>query len=225
MPDTYRCFWELQESEREGEDWTREQVDRGSRILLLAPHGGWIEPLTTELAKAVAGGEFSFYSFVGLKGGGNERLHLTSHRFDDPVALEAVTRADRVLAIHGERSRHGAFVMVGGRWDEMKAALSGALQEAGFQVLEPREGLGGRHRRNICNRGRLGAGGQLEVSEGLREHFRRDATRQGAFVSAVRGVLLAFEDVLRRAGGEDSRRGVVEGIGAPPGATDGGKNP
>jgi len=216
MPDTYRSFRELQESEREGKDWTREHVDRGSRILLLAPHGGWIEPLTTELAKAMAGGEFSFYSFVGLKRGGNERLHLTSHRFDDPVALEAVTKADRVLAIHGERSRHGAFVMVGGRWDEMKAALSRALQRAGFLVLAPREGLGGRHRRNICNRGRLGDGGQLEVSEGLREHFLQNAASQGAFVGAVRGVLLTLEEALGREGGEDSTGGAVEGMGSLP---------
>ena len=207
MPDTYRSFRELQDSEREGKDWARKHEDRGSRILLLAPHGGWIEPLTTELAQAVAGPDFSFYSFLGLKDGGNARLHLTSHRFDDPLALEAVAKADRVLAIHGERSRHGAFVMVGGRWDELRMALSRVLGEAGFRVREPREGLGGLHRRNICNRGRLGAGGQLELSEGLRMHFRRDSANQQAFVRAVRRVLLAFEEDLKKDGGGEGREG------------------
>jgi phage replication-related protein YjqB (UPF0714/DUF867 family) len=198
MPDTYRNFRELQDSEREGEDWARTLVDRGSRILVLAPHGGWIEPLTAELARAVAGREFSFYSFLGLKDDGNEHLHLTSHRFDEPLAVEAVGKADRALAIHGERSRHGAFVMVGGRWDDLRETLSGVLECAGFRVREPREGLGGRHRRNICNRCRLGAGGQLELSEGLRMQFRQDAKRREVFVKAVRGVLLEFEEVLRR---------------------------
>lgn len=225
MTDTYRCFRELEESEREGEDWALEHVDRGSRILLLAPHGGWIEPLTTELAKAIAGAEFSFYSFVGLKSGGNERLHLTSHRFDEPVALEAVARADRVLAIHGERSRHGAFVMVGGRWDEMRTSLSDALRGVGFQVLEPREGLRGRHRRNICNRGRLGAGGQLELSEGLRRQFREEATSREAFVSAVRGVLRVSEAASRKASGGDSRGGSANRNGLSPDATGHGGNP
>ncbi|MGW8267279.1 MAG: poly-gamma-glutamate hydrolase family protein [Longimicrobiales bacterium] len=225
MTDTYRCFRELQESEREGEDWALERVDRGSRILLLAPHGGWIEPLTTELAKAIAGAEFSFYSFVGLKSGGNERLHLTSHRFDEPLALEAVARADRVLAIHGERSRHGAFVMVGGRWDEMRAALCSALRGAGFRVLEPREGLGGRHRRNICNRGRLGGGGQLELSEGLRRQLREEAAVQEAFVSTVRGVVRVFEAASWKASGGDTGGGSKTRNGLPPDATDQGGDP
>ena len=56
MVDTYRSFSELRECEREGEDWAREYVDRGSLLLVMAPHGGWIEPFTAELARAIAGG-------------------------------------------------------------------------------------------------------------------------------------------------------------------------
>ena len=214
MPDTYQDFRELREAEREGVDWARVHEDRESRILIMAPHGGWIEPLTTEVARAMAGREFSFYTFMGLKEEGNQALHLTSHLFDEPLALDAASKADRVVAIHGERSRHGAFVMVGGRWDELGAALARVLEREGFPVREPREGLGGRHRRNICNRGRLGAGGQLEISEGLRAQFRQDAGRQTAFVRAVREVLLPFEEGLRGkgAGGD----GGWPGKGADP---------
>lgn len=165
----------------------------------MAPHGGWIEPLTTEIARRVAGVELSFYSFLGLKEGGSRGLHITSHRFDDPVALRAAQGVDQVLAIHGERTRDRPFVMVGGRCGEMRRSLSDALASSGFSVREPRVGLRGSHPRNICNRGRLGAGGQLEVSEGLRSWFRRDPGRQEEFVTVIRGVILPLEARLRAA--------------------------
>jgi phage replication-related protein YjqB (UPF0714/DUF867 family) len=207
MADTYRSFRELAEAEREGRDWVRDHKDRGSRILVMAPHGGWIEPLTTELARAVAGREFSYYSFRGIKGEGNAGLHITSHRFDEPVALEATAAADQVLAIHGERTESRAFVMVGGGCERMRATLAEALAEAGIPVRAPREGLDGRHRRNICNRGRLGTGGQLELSEGLRARFREDPALQARFVQAVRKVLLPLEERLRETGSGDGGGG------------------
>lgn len=191
--DTYPNFSALEAAEREGEAWVRESEDRGSRVLVLAPHGGWIEPMTTELARAVAGQDFSFYSFIAVKDRGNERLHLTSHRFDDPVALAAAARADMVLAIHGERSSEEAFVMVGGGGHALRGALEKSLRQAGFPLREPRDGLGGRHKKNICNRGAMGGGGQLELSEGLRRQFRRDPEQAARFVDAVRSVILLFE--------------------------------
>lgn len=215
MADIYRNFRELERAEREGEDWVRDREDRGSRILVMAPHGGWIEPLTTELAQAVAGTEFSFYSFRGIKERGNEGLHITSHRFDEPLALEAAARADQVLAIHGERTFRRAFVMVGGGCDGMRRELEEALAEAGFPLRKPREGLDGRHHRNICNRGRLGTGGQLELSEGLRTRFREDPARRSDFVRAVRSVLLPLEERLREgASGEESDGGDAAGPAA-----------
>jgi len=194
VADTYGNFRQLAAKEEEGKAWAREYEDRGSRILVMAPHGGWIEPFTTELARAVAGRDFSFYSFIGLKDGGNEHLHLTSHRFDEPLGLGAVAEADRVLAIHGEGSRDGLFVMVGGRWEQLVDALRESLEEAGFPVREPREGLTGRHWGNICNRGRLGAGGQLEISEGFRKVLRKDPGKKEPFVLAVRRAVLSLEE-------------------------------
>jgi phage replication-related protein YjqB (UPF0714/DUF867 family) len=197
VADTYRNFRELQESEPEGEAWARDYRDRGSRILIMAPHGGWIEPLTTELARSVAGRDLSFYSFRGIKEEGNGHLHITSHRFDEPLALEAAAAADRVVAIHGERTRGQAFVMVGGRCEELRASLEHELDRAGFIVHPPREGLDGKHRRNICNRGRHEIGGQLEVSEGLRERFQVDEESRVAFIRAVRAAILPVEQRLR----------------------------
>lgn len=201
MADTYRNFEELKAREAEGREWRREYRRRPSKVLVMAPHGGWIEPFTAELAEAVAGDDLSFYAFRGLKTRNNGTLHLTSHRFDEPVALEAVARADRVLCIHGERCSDRSFVMVGGGDGDLQARLARELEEAGFVLETPRQGLQGRNPRNICNRGRSGAGGQLELSEALRRTLRHDPQRLGTFVGAVRRALLA--------GGPDSRSGKL----------------
>jgi phage replication-related protein YjqB (UPF0714/DUF867 family) len=195
LADTYRSFDELRANEVEDSDWSREYQPRGSTILVMAPHGGWIEPHTTELARSIAGDTFSFYTFQGLKGGGNQALHITSHRFDEPVAMAAVGEADHVVAIHGERSRHEAFVMVGGAERGLAAAVAESLADLGFKVSPPRPGLGGLNPRNICNRGRQGAGIQLELSEGLRQRLRDRPAMEVKFVEGVRKVLRGVEGV------------------------------
>ena len=193
MADAYQSFQELESKEREGEDWVREYINRGSRILVMAPHGGWIEPFTAELARAVAGNDLSFYTFQGLKKRGNEKLHLTSHLFDEPLAQRAASSALWVLAIHGERSPDRSFVMVGGLWGTFRKRLAEAFTDAGISVEGPRQGLGGANPRNICNRGQSGAGGQLEISEGLRRALRKDQEGLRRFVELVRGVLFQVE--------------------------------
>ena len=58
--------------------------DRDSAYAIIAPHGGGIEPGTTELAEAIARNDFSFYTFEGKKRTSNRDLHLTATRFDEP---------------------------------------------------------------------------------------------------------------------------------------------
>jgi len=197
MPDTYQSFPELESQEREGEDWAREYINRESRILVMAPHGGWIEPFTAELARAVAGNDLSFYTFQGLKDRGNEKLHITSHRFDEPLALRAASSALWVLAIHGERSPDRSFIMVGGLWDSLRERLVEAFSEAGVSVEGPRQGLGGVNPKNICNRGQSGSGVQLEISEGLRRALRRNPEQLHHFAEVVRGTLFQVESEMR----------------------------
>lgn len=189
--DRYRSFAELAGEEPEGESWAREYRSRESSFLIMAPHGGWIEPFTSELAEAIAGDDLSFYTFRGIKDGGGQPLHLTSHRFDEPLALEAASSSQVVVAVHGEKTREEAFIMVGGGHSKLKEALKAALSRRGFAVRKPRVGLGGQNPRNICNRGKAGAGVQLEVSEGLRRQLKVHSELQGRFVRAVREALLA----------------------------------
>lgn len=208
MPDVYRNFQELQKRELEGRDWERTYLDRGSRILVMAPHGGGIEPFTAELACEIAGKTFSVYTFRGLKPSRNRALHLTSHRFDEPLAQRALWQADAALAIHGEKSLHDSFVMVGGLWTDLKEELTLRLAKEGFGVLEPRRGLAGRRKENVCNRGRSGWGGQLEISAGLRRRLSEEEALRGRFVAAVRTALLKLE---RELGGIPSRLTDADG--------------
>ena len=83
--DTYPSFGALALSETEGKDFIVTCL-RGARddIVILAPHGGKIEPGTSELARAVAGSDIALYLFEGVKPSGNRALHVTSTNFDEP---------------------------------------------------------------------------------------------------------------------------------------------
>ena len=83
--------------------------------------------------------------------------------------------------------------MLGGLWNPFRARLGNVLVDAGIEVKGPRPGLEGVNPANICNRGQSGAGGQMEVSEGLRPSLRDDPTRLRWFADLVRSVLVSVE--------------------------------
>jgi phage replication-related protein YjqB (UPF0714/DUF867 family) len=141
----------------------------------MSPHGGGIEPGTSELAEAIAGTNLSFYAFEGIKQAGNRHLHITSTRFDEPRCLTLLARAERVIAIHGEESKR-EVAYLGGRDKDAVLRLEKELRDRSFRVS--RDGpmhLQGTGRENICNRGTLNAGVQLELSDGLRRSLFQDS--------------------------------------------------
>jgi phage replication-related protein YjqB (UPF0714/DUF867 family) len=202
--DAYRNFAELCKSEEEGVDFRILIAKRKiSATVILAPHGGAIEPGTSEVAMAVAGDDLSLALFEGIKpGGGNRRLHLTSTLFDEPRCVELVQGADAVVAIHGEASAKPS-VYLGGRDHILGAQLETALKRNGYVVeIHGNMNLHGLSMKNICNRGRGGEGVQLELSRGLRRTFFRALTDEGRkeptdeffrFTAAVRQVLLSHK--------------------------------
>jgi phage replication-related protein YjqB (UPF0714/DUF867 family) len=187
---TARNFEELVQHRVFGHDY-RVIVHRrpDSHVAVIAPHGGRIEPGTSEIATAIAEAQFNLYLFEGTMSDGNyEALHLTSHRFDDIQCLALIEASRTVVAIHG--CKHAdEVVLIGGLDTPLRQRIAGALGEAGisarcdgheFQASDPR---------NICNRGALQRGVQLEFSTPLRRSERlRYAIR------AVRAVLLAPQD-------------------------------
>jgi phage replication-related protein YjqB (UPF0714/DUF867 family) len=152
----------------------------------MAPHGGKIEPMTSEIAEAIAKDDYSFYSFEGLKTDGNSVLHIESHLFDEPRALKAVERADVVVTVHGQLNHKEEFVMVGGLHVDLRSEIRRELEAAGFQTRPPTEGLQGIDPDNICNRGRWKGGVQLEVSRKVRDSLRMAPDRLQGFADVVR---------------------------------------
>ena len=178
--DVYRNFTQLSESEREDIDFHIHTVKRvESSTVILAPHGGAIEPGTSEVAKKVANNDLSLAIFEGIKSKGNKRLHITSTNFDEPRCVELVQESETVVAIHGEGSNE-ISVFLGGRDVELGAKLKSVLEWHGYAVkTHVNSDLHGLNEANICNRGRHSVGVQLELSSGLRQTFFQSLTAKG----------------------------------------------
>jgi phage replication-related protein YjqB (UPF0714/DUF867 family) len=196
--ESYRSFAALLENEEEGRDFIRIIQVLQSPWMIVAPHGGGIEPGTTEIATALAGDNYSLYCLDSLKTNGNELMHITSHDFDDPLCISMTRNAQVVVSIHGCSDEHPR-VFVGGRHDELRDKLLASLSSAGFDATSGHGRYPGKHRDNVCNLGQSGAGIQLEISLGLRRKMFASLKRaerkktQPAFhklIEAVQDVLL-----------------------------------
>jgi len=176
MDDRYDSFTALARGAPK-ESWRRvcREVESSS-ILILAPHGGDIEAGTSELAASVAGDDHNLYCFEGLDTDCFRDLHVTSHRFDDPVALRLAARAGIVVAIHGCKGDRSIFV--GGRDAELAGLLTARLVDAGFPARSDNHAFPAINPDNICNRGTRGAGAQLELTRDLRGAETRHAIAQ-----------------------------------------------
>jgi len=183
---SYSSFKELADCEVEGQDYRIRIELRNPRVLIMAPHGGRIEPATVEIAEAIAGTNYSFYAFEGLKKDGNRGLHIESHLFDEPRGLKAVEKADVVITVHGQIDQKDEFIMAGGLDTHLRPEIKRQLETSGFLTRPPTEGLMGTDPQNICNRGKLRQGVQLEVSRKVRDLLRNDTDRLRVLGEAVR---------------------------------------
>src|SRR5260370_42664995 len=180
MVDKYNNFAELLGNERENTGFQIRSRERCGTPAIIAPHGGGIEPGTSELAEAISDGDLSFYAFEGIKKGGNGVLHITSGRFDEPKAIALVNASPIVVALHGELVSPDQIVFLGGLDKELGMRIQVALEAAGFVVRTHDDpNLQGVDKSNICNRGRNGQGVQLELSQPLRQSFFRSFDRRG----------------------------------------------
>ena len=199
MADTYPNFYTLSQHETPGIDFGIVVHRARAGHAVVAPHGGGIEPGTSELALAVAGEELSCYTFDGLKPDGNGVLHITSTRFDEPMCMQLVAPADVIVTLHGEGDTAGQTVFLGGLDDARGDLIREALVARDFNVRRhPDPDLQGIEPCNICNRGASGRGVQLELSRALRRTMFRSLSRDGRkepterfgdFVAALREVL------------------------------------
>lgn len=182
MTDRYESFTALA---RDAPDRTWRVVHRDvarSEVFIIAPHGGGIEPGTSELAATIAAEEYSFYCFEGLNKSVNGDLHVTSHRFDDPLALSLAARSAIVVGIHGCKGANA--ILLGGLDARLVDHLMEALVAAGFPARSQGHGFPAVHPQNICNRGSRGAGAQLELTVEFRSTALR-APVSGAVRQAI----------------------------------------
>jgi phage replication-related protein YjqB (UPF0714/DUF867 family) len=155
----------------------------GERIIL-AVHGGGIERGTSEIAMAVAGyhpatfapatdclGLHDLWMFEGLLDAGNSRLHVTSTKFDDPIALKLAQISKRCLSIHGlDDVPGGVDIQIGGLDTELNTIVLEELVAAGISAdVANEQDTNGNDLKNICNKTITSRGVQLEMTETYRE--------------------------------------------------------
>ncbi len=209
MGGKYWSYSELSAGEWVDRDYRIRTRTGWSGVAVMAPHGGDIEPGTTEIAEALSLDGHSFYSFEGIRADRNMELHIASTEFDEPLALDMAHAADTVVTLHGCRGGEPA-VFVGGLDSLLVEEATERLALAGFSVREdPR--FPGRHAGNLCNRSLAGRGLQLEISRGLRLELFPGLTR--ADRRCPRALFHVLVDALRpvlflRAPGTRERAGA-----------------
>lgn len=183
--DRYRCFAELAARHVEGRDYRITVVRSGSGVAIVAPHAGRIERGTSEIARAIAGDDFDLYLFEGCLPALNfETLHLTSRHFDEAQALSLIGDCDRVVAVHGVADT-GERALIGGRDRRLACAIADRLHVRGVHARTSGHRYPGVDALNLCNRGRSGAGVQLELSDRL-----RGGRAEPDLIAAVRAALM-----------------------------------
>ena len=183
----YASFSDLAAACEEGSDYVVHvaKVD-GRGVAIIAPHGGRIEPGTSEIARQIAGEDLNLYLLEGKMRGSYEALHLTSHLFDDVRCLELQANCDYTISVHG-CSGDEEQVLVGGLDEELKLKLVAAINGAGIMAFIDEHRFPARNPQNIVNRNRRRIGAQLEFTAAARK-----STNVNAVAEAVRDLALSL---------------------------------
>lgn len=172
--------------------------DKRSEVTVIAPHGGFIEPGTSFLAKVVAAHDCNLFDFQGLLKTCSMRLHVTSVNFRDPRLSDLLERSKLAVSLHSMGDVGNGEIWVGGLALRAKQDIVKQLRARGFKVRAETPRYKGVHPGNVVNLP-SGNGVQLELSNAvLKELFaggvRFDADdesqnvppRMKDFVEAVR---------------------------------------
>lgn len=231
VADVYATNSDLYRNRTEGTDFGRrsrrhaifdnDPAARGSVALstVVAPHGGGIEPGTSELCLAIAGYHpatlvatggptYDYWLLEGLLSTNNGELHVTTTHCDDATALSLCGGARTALSLHGcsvSAANGMGAVLVGGRNTVLRNLLIERLGDAGFDAVDATShpSLGGVSPENLTNRTLLGAGAQLEIIAPVRDTMftintqaqRKNTTTPAfwSFTAACRAALAAWE--------------------------------
>ncbi|MFG6146873.1 poly-gamma-glutamate hydrolase family protein [Halobacillus sp. B23F22_1] len=170
--DRFCSFEELDDEYEEGSDYeVINRTEGDEQWLFSAIHGGGIEETTSTLAEAASGSSYPFYAFKGKLSSNNfSNLHITSTHFDEPRALDMVSKADHHIAVHGAAGTESK-TMIGGLDEKLKEIVRRHLEEKGFVVTGTPDHLNGEHPDNYTNKTKTEQGVQLEITRGQRKEF------------------------------------------------------
>jgi phage replication-related protein YjqB (UPF0714/DUF867 family) len=187
VAENYKSFADLEAACVEGTDYDVHVAKvAASRVAIIAPHGGLIEPGTSQIARRIAGGDLSLYVLEGKMSGSYKALHLTSHCFDDVRCLDLQADCDYSISIHG-CSGDEEEVLVGGLDEELKLKLVSAISGVGIRAYVDEHRFPARNARNIVNRNRRRMGAQLEITAAARKSAHIDVV-----ADAVRNLALSL---------------------------------
>jgi len=183
-------------------------VSGRSAIAVLAPQAGSIEPMTGELARAIAGKIHRFYGFNGISVRDTFRYRVPAVRFDEPILQSVLQGARTAIAINGASGDEDAVTLIGGVNRRLVEAIRARLEAAGFAVMDAQPRDTPADPRSLFNRVPEG-GVQLELTNRLREDLRGGWLRRlrfEAYVAAIRSALAqelaipgpAWEDLRTR---------------------------
>jgi phage replication-related protein YjqB (UPF0714/DUF867 family) len=186
--DKYKNFQELSKNHKRDVDYRIEACDRASPFSVLAIHGGKTEPMTAEIARAIAGNDLNYYVFETLQQQAWD-LHVTSNNYDEPAAVDMAGKSRACISIHGFKESHKRQVCIGGQNVKLKNLIFQNLQKTGLleQTTENpfTDKFYAEDKANIVNRC-IEGGVQIEISRALRDLLRHDPEKMKVFASAIR---------------------------------------
>jgi phage replication-related protein YjqB (UPF0714/DUF867 family) len=151
--------------------------------IVMAIHGGGIEPGTSEIALAVAGyhpdtlvasvddpGLHDFWLFEGLLPSGNGKLHVTASHYNEPIATELVQNARRCISLHDcSDTQANGKIQMGGLDFELRDIVLEELTIAGIPAeITTNKMLRGESPDNIANKTKILGCAQLEMGTSYR---------------------------------------------------------
>jgi len=193
----YQSLDDLKKHESEHKDWKQSFEARDSWLVIVAPHGRTIEPITELIAKETAADLYSWFIFEGLRKKIPERkwLHVPSEHFEDPDLKKLQAKASVTLSVHGaaDREAHPARVTyVGGNNTILRDLIWSELEGSGFDVVLGTGNLAGLHKDNFVNR-TPGHGVQLEISKSERVQLVDNPIRRARYIESLHAALETYQ--------------------------------
>jgi phage replication-related protein YjqB (UPF0714/DUF867 family) len=178
---TYGKRWRRHDWSQTIEEQVTDNIE--TQKIIMAIHGGAIEPGTSEIALATAGyhpatfdtpvdgyGLHDFWLFEGLLPGDNSKLHVTASHYNEPIATELVRNARHCISLHGCTDEQAkGKIQIGGRDHELREIVLAELDAADIpaEITTDRDLLG-EDLENIANKTKIGGCAQLEIGKSYR---------------------------------------------------------